>query len=147
MAVLLLPKAFKGHALEGGMGGKLETKAFVILGYVFTVVILWADFCLGGVSVRYAQDFMEMLTIVSIIVVMNVIKPQRKYMYKGTFLCMLVTFVMVWLLQLHISLEGRVMTVLPTVHPELQEILGGCIYFLGIITIKKHLLKSRCFFT
>jgi len=130
MAVLLLPKAFKSHTLEGGAtAGKLETRAFVILGYVFTVLILWADFCLGGVSVRYAQDFMEMLTIVSIIVVMNVIKPQRKYMYKGTFLCMLVTFVMVWLLQLHISLEGRVITKLPTVHPALQEILEDLFIF------------------
>ncbi len=129
LAVLLLPKAFKSHVLEGQNAGKIETSAFVICGYAFSVLILWADFCLGGVSVRYAQDFMGMLTVASIIVIMNVVTPERKYIYKGTFFCAMVTFVMIWLLQLHISLEGRVVTTLITIHPTWQEILENVFIF------------------
>ena len=70
-----------------------------------------------------------MLTVASLIVIMTVVTPEKKYMYKGTFFCMLVSFLMIWLLQLHISTEGRVITALITIHPTWQEILEDIFIF------------------
>ena len=144
LAVLMLPKAFRSHALEGQTEGRTETSAFVICGYALSLLILWADFCLGGVSVRYAQDFMAMLTVASLIVIMNVVTPERKYMYKGTFFCMLVDIFDDMAVTAP-YFNGRASDYKIDYHS--PHMAGNCrryIYFLGIST-KKHLLKGRCF--
>lgn len=94
-ALLLLPALVRSCK-------PLYQKAMLILGFIGGFLILYVDFCLGGVHIRYACDTSLLFAILSLIVLCFLMNRLRKnglkqFAYSG-FLLMAVSILIGWLM-------------------------------------------------
>lgn len=129
LAMLLLPRAMRSRHCIGGEGTAVQGKVMVLCAVILSVLVAWADFCLGGVSLRYSFDFMPILLIAVNVILLGCVTNSKRWGYHITILCICLTFVMLWLLMLQSFTEGSRETVLMFVHPTAAEEIAEALLF------------------
>lgn len=129
LAMLLLPKALRSPHRIGSEGTALQGKAVVVCSLVMAVLVAWLNFCLGGVSLRYAFDFMPVFLIAVTVILLSAVTDPGRYVYKIALLCICLTFVLFWLLNVQSYVEGARESVIMVQHPTLTEELADAILF------------------
>lgn len=94
-ALLLLPVLIRSYKL-------LYQKAMLIVGFIGGFLILYIDFCMGGVNIRYACDASLLFAILSLMTLCFLLKLLREYhlkqlLYAGHLL-ILVSIFIEWML-------------------------------------------------
>ncbi len=129
LALLLVPKAVRSRHAIGGAATAKQSKWMLLCAGIMTLLIVWLDFCMGGVSLRYSIDFLPILVLSATVILLGTVRDPKRYVYFLAVISLLATLLMAWLLMAQVYTEGSVETTLTFWHPTLHEELAEAFLF------------------
>ena len=129
LGCIMLPVYLKKRQRPGADPRRTEAKAFAVLCLVVSVLLAWVEFCKGGASIRYQMDLAHLMVFLAAVVLLTLLRRPKRYLYLCTVIAIALSLLIKFLMMIHITKEGYIVTTLITQHPTWHEILEDMFIF------------------
>ena len=101
----------------------LQKNAILLICFAGAICIAWMDYCMGGIIQRYAADFLPLLTIGCVLSILRANdRVPSKFRYLLTIGAAVLTFAMVWLLELELR-DSALSLSCPNLYDTVSELM------------------------
>lgn len=102
---------------------RIQRNSFIATCFLAALIIAWMDFCLGGAINHYVFDVMPLMILGSVMCILRSVgKPEKNtYRYITSLIVMMLTFIMVWLLEIEIR-TGNLTRRCPNLYETVEDL-------------------------